>query len=307
MKPSETAAGGRLHLLVNPRSGGGAGRRLARRCADWEPLIIDPRGLDAQLAGRVRPGDTVVVAGGDGTASLVVGALFGLGLGEAVRIAVYPIGTGNDLARAAGCARAGEPRRFLAGLAAGQGEEREIAVWRFEDHCFTNYLGLGLDARIVAATEPARARTPSSVGLRKALLVAAGLRHLGYRIAGELRVETDAGSLDLEGKSGLVATNLGTIAGGTPIGERDPAAARLAVTVFESGGDFLRLMLSRFGGRRPALPFTLTRRLHIAGGPVPLEIDGEVVPFRSGAVSLAGRARFVVPRSPAASPQSLRA
>ncbi len=235
-----------------------------------------------------------MVAGGDGTVSLVVGALFEAGVGSEVRVAAYPIGTGNDLARGLGRVAAPDPMLFLEQVAASRVEPCPVAVWRFGEQFFFNYLGLGLDARILAAAESLRGVLPARLGLRRLSLVLAGGLNLGARMRQELRVETDAGWLDLKGKSGLVAsTHIGYFAGGCRIGAAGPAAPHLSITIFDSGVDFARLVLSRFRVRDAVLPYTSTSTLRIEGGPVPLQIDGEVVAFRTGTVSYAGEAAFV--------------
>ena len=111
-----------LIMVVNPRSGNGAGRLLVELvnalprascggAVEVLPLTVD--GLAAALkraaelvavggAGSVR----LVCAGGDGTVSAVAGVLHARGLSK-VPIAVLPLGTGNDMSRSLG--RGGDP------------------------------------------------------------------------------------------------------------------------------------------------------------------------------------------------------
>jgi len=290
-----------IHVLVNTRSGSGEGRRLLNLWSAFRPVVVDPPRIRDQMAGRIAPGDVVVAAGGDGTVSLVVEALFRMGVGSQVSVAVYPIGTGNDLARGLGRAVAVAPAPFMECVAASRVERCGVAVWRFEDRFFLNYLGLGLDAKILAAAESLRRWLPARLALRRPSLVLAGSFQLGFRVRRDLWVETDSGRLDLKGKCGLVASShLGYFAGGCRIGALEPAARRLSITAFDSRLDFARLVLSRFHGRDTVPTYTTTSSLRIEGEPVPVQIDGEVTDFRTGTIRYAGEAVFL--RTPSSTP-----
>ncbi len=283
-----------VHIFINPRSGRGAGRLLAAQWAPYEPVSLDLERAAAQVGARVEAGDTVVVGGGDGTVSLVVAALFERGVGARVPVALYPLGTGNDLARALGCLAPPDPMRFLDCVRSSGGARREVAVWRAGPHYFINYLSLGLDARILATAEPWRRYFPARPALRKLSLALAGLRHAGHRIREEVTVDTDAGRVNVRGTSGLILSNVGYYGGGARVGTMDPEAPQLSVTRIKSNLDLLRLVLSRYRRGAPVLDYTLTSSAHISGAPTPVEIDGEVTSFTPCAVGCAGHTQFVV-------------
>jgi diacylglycerol kinase (ATP) len=98
-----------VHLLTNDRAGGGNGVDLNRVVEGMRKLGIDPVVLrptnrhDVQevLNGAIESGATrIVIAGGDGTVHVAVGAL--MKRSSDVSVGIVPIGTGNDIARGLG-------------------------------------------------------------------------------------------------------------------------------------------------------------------------------------------------------------
>ncbi len=287
-----------ITVIINPQSGSGLGRRLAHALRRFEPVLLDPARAAEQLEGRVAPGDTFVVGGGDGTVSLVVETLFRMGLGEAVTAVVYPLGTGNDLSRGLALRLPPDPAGFIETLAPDQAERREVAVWKMGTRYFVNYVGLGIDAQILATADRWRRYFPARPFMRKLSLGLAGFRHPFYRIRQEMRVHTEAGVLELKGQGGVILSNVGYIVGGSRIGALEPAAPRLSVTLVRSSLDLIRLFLSRFGPPKPVLPYTLAREVLLEGGPLPAEIDGEVALFEAGRVTCAGTLHILAPPGP---------
>jgi diacylglycerol kinase (ATP) len=98
----------RVHLLSNERAGGGGAdveRVLAGiRRHGIEPVVLRPANthdVGAVLDHALDDGMTrLVVAGGDGTVHVAVGAL--AARGADVTIGIVPVGTGNDIARGFG-------------------------------------------------------------------------------------------------------------------------------------------------------------------------------------------------------------
>lgn len=87
---------------------------------------------------------TIVVTGGDGTASNVANAI--LHSGRDVRLAVLPAGTGNDMAKLLGTAKAGADE--IARLCF-DAPTRRIDVGRIEDVHFINCCGFGFDVAVL--------------------------------------------------------------------------------------------------------------------------------------------------------------
>src|ERR1700687_895258 len=78
--------------ILNPEAGHGAGRKLAT--APAAPARLAAEAADDGYA-------TVIAAGGDGTANEVANGL----VGTTTALALYPLGTGNDLAHSLGYPR----------------------------------------------------------------------------------------------------------------------------------------------------------------------------------------------------------
>jgi diacylglycerol kinase (ATP) len=141
-------------VIINPISGAGRRRDLARQRAEQAAALIERRRLDAEvfvterpghardlsLAGR-RRGITLFVAwGGDGTVNEVGSAL----IDSPASLAIVPSGSGNGLARELGIPL--EPTAAFQMVF--DGRPRLIDAGELDGHLFFNIAGLGLDARV---------------------------------------------------------------------------------------------------------------------------------------------------------------
>jgi diacylglycerol kinase (ATP) len=88
-------------VICNPASGGGSVLDAVReKLADLDAEWIDTEGTgDAREAAGEWTDGLLVVAGGDGTINEVVNGLGQAGFPENVTLAIWPTGTGNDLAK----------------------------------------------------------------------------------------------------------------------------------------------------------------------------------------------------------------
>lgn len=95
-------------VFVNPRSGGNQGAKMMQKF-NW---LLNPRQVfdliqsDGPRAAidlyRDVPNLRILTIGGDGTASWILSELDEVGIANRIPVAVLPLGTGNDLARALG-------------------------------------------------------------------------------------------------------------------------------------------------------------------------------------------------------------
>lgn len=153
---------GHIVVLVNPSSGRGRGAAAAARAVErLEALTDDVRVLTgdsvddtrrlAREAVASRP-RALVVVGGDGTLSSVLGAVVGSG----VPIALVPAGTGNDLARALGLPFEASDAASAAAELALHGTPRAIDVGEVESSAgvahFLTVAALGFDAHVSERT-----------------------------------------------------------------------------------------------------------------------------------------------------------
>ncbi len=159
-------------MVVNPRVYGGDGRYAWERamqgfrgggrvlaaletCADGAHVEEIVRALEA-TAPRV-----VIAAGGDGTVSDVAHAIMRAALRPAAALAIVPLGTANNVARALGLmsCRQGTPRAIdLAVKTVLQGAERRIDLGRVGARHFVGSFALGMDADILHTRNRVRAR-----------------------------------------------------------------------------------------------------------------------------------------------------
>jgi diacylglycerol kinase (ATP) len=153
-----TAQGDQRALaIVNPVAGNGAGERIAHRIAvDFRAqgmrvdVVRTPAPEEAARLAREGAADgyrVIIAAGGDGTANEVANGIAGSG----AALALYPIGAGNDFARALGYPRRRKDvPRFLR-----DARRRAIDVGELNGRVFVNSAGVGIDGHVaqrIAAT-----------------------------------------------------------------------------------------------------------------------------------------------------------
>ena len=268
----------RALAIVNPVAGKGAGKRIAPRLA----AELARAGIRADIELTPAPGEAarlagmavdegygrVIAVGGDGTANEVANGLVDTG----VALGLYPIGSGNDLARVLGY-----PRRrskiveFLA-----HARERRIDVGEVNGRIFLNATGVGIDGhvaeRVIASTR--------IVGPTLGYFVGALVSIATYRPR-QMRIRF--GDTDRSGKHLIVVAANGTHFGS---GMHVAPDARIDDGMFEIiiGGDLSRwqslVALAKlyrgthvdgkmvFAFRAPALDVELDE-------PLPMEADGE--------------------------------
>ena len=187
----------RAHLIINPNAGRGGAAARARE-VELFCERLKGHGVRVEVEKTLGPNDAarlaaeaarggareVIVRGGDGTVHEAIQGLAGTG----ARLAVWPAGTANVLARqlelpfeaeaAADAFARGRARRISLGLATnGRTGERRY---------FFMLAGIGLDASVVQHVRPALKRR---VG--EAAFWYAGLGHLAHWKPRAFRVEID--------------------------------------------------------------------------------------------------------------------
>ncbi len=198
-----------MHLIVNPAAAGGrVGRhwrrlepRLRRAGLNLPTTFTEAPGHATALARELAAAgvETIVVAGGDGTICEVVQGLHEAGRG---RIAVLPLGTGNDAARTLGVPLDLEEAARVA-LAPGR---RCVDLMRLGDRVVFNAIGIGLLGAInrnAAAIKVVR-------GMGAYLAAAAGTL-LRYRA---IPVEIMDGRFSYRGGLTILAVHNGPTTGG---------------------------------------------------------------------------------------------
>lgn len=148
-------AGGRALAIVNPAAGRGSGRRWTSRAAaafarsGWAVDVEETRGRgDASAIARraVEEGYRLVVAvGGDGTANEVAQGL----RGSTTVLALYPVGAGNDFARALRYPR----RRTELDAFLASARSRIVDLGEVNGCVFLNAAGVGIDGHVAERIE----------------------------------------------------------------------------------------------------------------------------------------------------------
>ncbi len=195
--------------IVNPAAGRGAGAKVARRIGEefraggvTVEVVRTPGPEEAARLAREAVGDgcrVVIAVGGDGTANEVANGIIGSG----AALALYPIGSGNDFARALGYPRRVEDLvRFLT-----RATRRTIDVGEANGRVFLNSAGIGIDGFAAERVEA----TARVVGPTLGYFVGALVAIATYR-AQDMRVLVDGEAR--QGKYLIALASNGTHFGG---------------------------------------------------------------------------------------------
>jgi len=277
----------RAVLIINPNAGRGKAAARAREVGRFRERLkglgvrveVEPtRGPNdaARLAAAAAEGGVreVVVRGGDGTVHEAIQGLAGRG----VRLAVWPAGTANVLARqlelpfraeaAADAFARGRSRRISLGLATNErtGERRY----------FFMLAGVGLDASVVQHVRPALKRR---VG--EAAFWYAGLGHLAHWTPRVFQVEIDGETFPATyaaiGKAPWYGGGLAI----TPRARLDAEEFEVCVINTHSRLRYLYLLGRAMRGGAPAegsrgICFVNARRVRATGEAL-VQADGELI------------------------------
>ena len=274
-----------LTLVVNERSGGGrAGRilpKVARRLREQVPtaelhIISSSSWTEAEKLTRAaaleaRPGDALLVMGGDGMAHLGLNAA----AGTEATLGLIPAGTGNDFARGVGVPRTVD--EAVGVIVAGR--IRTVDLAHISNDTFPRrYVGAvvstGYDARVNRSTNHIRFRLGALsygyIAMRE--LASFSPLHYDMIIDGVRRRQ----------EAMLVAvSNTGIFGGGMRIApDADPADGFLDVTVVGpvSRTTLLRLLPSMYSGafvKHPCVEQFRARSIELAGEGLFVMGDGE--------------------------------
>ena len=274
-----------LTLVVNERSGGGrAGRilpKVARRLREQVPTAelhivsssswTEAEKLTRTAALEARPGDALLVMGGDGMAHLGLNAA----AGTKATLGLIPAGTGNDFARGIGVPRTVDEAVEV--IVAGQ--TRTVDLAHISNSTFPQrYVGAvvstGYDARVNRSTNHIRLRLGALsygyIAMRE--LASFSPLHYDMIIDGVRRRQ----------EAMLVAvSNTGIFGGGMRIApDADPADGFLDVTVVGpvSRTTLLRLLPSMYSGafvKHPCVEQFRARSIELAGEGLFVMGDGE--------------------------------
>jgi lipid kinase YegS len=200
-----------IRLLVHPHK---AEAPLVKEAITWVRQhhffaldvhrIEDPNRADELVRDALDDGiDRLIIGGGDGTLNLLTNALMHLPPEQRPQMAILPIGTANDFARAAGIPL--DPLEAL--LLAIDGSPRSIDIGQANERYFLNVASGGFGAQVTTETPPEL----------KALLGGAAYALTGFLklfnfipIRGRMKI----GDMEFEGSTFATAVCNGRQAGG---------------------------------------------------------------------------------------------
>ncbi len=277
----------RIKVIVNPTAGRGRGRGVILPIERGLSELGVPFSLDVtsrpgeavHLARQARDAGfaTVVAAGGDGTVHEVVNGLAqaadAAGVDAVGRLAVLPIGSGNDMA-----AMSGVPLQLKDALQRlANPRTRRIDLGRINDRYFDNSIGAGFEAQVTVESHKIRR-------LRGVMIyLVAVFRALGSYPAPPMRVQWDDG--EVHKRILMVSVGNSRRAGGgfyvTPDAIQDDGLLDLGIADALPTWRILGLLPRVMRGTHkndPAIYLTRSTRIVVEClHPLPVHADGEVI------------------------------
>jgi diacylglycerol kinase (ATP) len=284
-------------VIINPISGAGRRRDLARQRAEQAAAFIERRRLDAEVfvterqgharelaqAARRRGATLFVAWGGDGTVNEIGSAL----VDSPASLAIVPTGSGNGLARELGIPL--DPVSALQMVF--DGRQRLIDAGELDGRLFFNIAGLGLDARVAHRFANGG---PGRRGFIRYLELAA--REVATFVPSDYAVTADGHDLRVRPLVIAIANarQYGNGALIAPYAQLDDGKLDLVVVDYRPAWQVLvhaRRLFSGAMARVPGVSMTKARSISISGdSPLVYHVDGE--PFTGGrSITASVRAR----------------
>jgi YegS/Rv2252/BmrU family lipid kinase len=297
----------RLLVVTNASAGSADDERVAAALAvlrEGADVREEESGSPDDLARLLssREDRTVVLVGGDGSVHTAVAALHDRGeLSPDVRLALIPLGTGNDLARTLGIPL--DPADAARALLTGRPRTLDLVV-DAAGGVVVNAVHLGVGAEAAERATGLKDKLGKAVYPVGSVLAAAGTS--GW----QLHVEVDGEVVETDGPALMVAVANGrTIGGGAELApDAEPDDGLLDVIVATSTGPLARLgfgVALKDGEHvdRDDVTTVRGRTATVTGDPFPVNADGELTgPVGSRTWTLKpGAWSLVVPTSSAGS------
>jgi YegS/Rv2252/BmrU family lipid kinase len=284
-------------LIGNARSSNSrlfmeAHQRLIERglSVDEAHVAADAKDARRHVKRAIRAGrKLIIVAGGDGTMTQIVGAF---AYADAV-LGVLPLGTGNSFARSLGI----EPELESAVNAIVDGRCERVDLGLVNKTYFANFSTLGLSADIASATPR---KLKDTIGT--AAYAVAGIKPLLTHRPFASRIRWGKNRLDVQTHQIIVAN--GRFFGSTPIlpdATIDDGELALFTTTGTSTWDVAKSFLAMFAGKQVDLRdahYFSAAKISIKTSPrVAFAIDGDVIGRTPARFAVARHAlRVMVPR-----------
>ncbi len=292
----------RIKVILNPFSGRGqAGRSWPRVAQTLTRAGIDfdlsqtervGHGIELTRQARLAGFSTVLAVGGDGTVSEVVNGLAQAATAGATvgRLAVLPLGSGNDFAAMSGsnlpltqlaqALTAGKTRQLDLGVVAVHTESERNADPQVR-YCDNN-IGIGFEAWVTLESYKIR----WLVG--RPLYVLASLRALRTCPDPQVEVEWETPAGQIERRSGrmlMISVGNSRRTGGgfflTPQAEMDDGLLDVMLVAATSRWQVLQMLPLALRGahtNHPVVTMLRCRRLRVTSAePLPVHVDGEVI------------------------------
>ena len=249
-----------IKFIINPASGNKKGLRiysyLKQHKPEFEIILSEKKQgeFKSKIKKFVNKNDLIIICGGDGTVNSVINCLYKINMIDEIKLAVYPIGTGNDLARSLNSNEIKDINIFIQKINTHKFNILKIPSFEIEfnnnKNLFINYFSMGLDSAALAQCNNYRSKktnkkTPGFV--LKTAYGFYGIKNFFYKIKKSIKLNFDDKKINLSNHSCILAVNIPSYSGGSQlIPKENLTKSNLAIFICKSPISYYKLILTRF-------------------------------------------------------------
>lgn len=275
------------HLLINPTSGSAKSQKLRKLApSHWHIQSSTLSETKTYISERIQPGDTLLIAGGDGTIQRVLDLCHHAGKIKGYYFGIFPMGTGNDVARALALTKL-SLKKLMKLYAHPPKYTAELPLWILNHQLFCNSVTIGHDAKIIDDIMRWREQLPRKRLLLLTLYFLSALRSIGYTLADQTKIT----EIPFKKAKSIILSNLPSYGGGSLIARHDDASM-LSVFVIKNTWDLIKLTWSRVS-KKPLPATCYVNTLTIEKNEADIQIDGEVATKGPAKIQFVGTASFI--------------
>ncbi len=251
----------KILFIINPKSGGRFGVKLSKvihnslvgvlTLDDYDIETVGSE-LNERIAGLIVKYEKLVIAGGDGTVWHTIARI--ATLDNLPQIAIIPLGTGNDLARSLGYdkfIKHNGVSAFIQKVLTGYSQQ--VDVFCINDSIyFTNYLSIGIDAKIANEFNALRKSRWGFLFFSKACNYLAyfilGIKNLIFINPSNFEISGDDVNILINKKlPAFIISNIPSYAGGCSLSDKiEIDDCHFVVSLIENRRDFIKLFTTVF-------------------------------------------------------------
>lgn len=249
-----------IKFIINPASGNKKGLKIYSYLKQNKPqhkIILSEKKqgeFKSKIKKFVNKNDLIIICGGDGTVNSVINCLYKINMIDEIKLAVYPIGTGNDLASSLNSNKIKDINIFIQKINTHKFNLLKIPSFEIEfnnnKNLFINYFSIGLDSEALDQCNSYRSKKSNKklpTFILKIAYALFGIRNFFHKITQNTYLTFSDKNINISNHSCIIAVNITSYAGGSKLVlKEDLTKPNLAIFICKSPLSYYKLILTRF-------------------------------------------------------------